>query len=111
MNEFAAEDTHVEVTEGDQALLECRAPDSYPDKNIYWSSYKSKGRSEHIVNIDTLSHFATNRNGDLYFAYTKESDTGFYYCRVENEKLRRFENRMVKLKVLPSKSGICLLTW
>lgn len=103
MNDFAAEDTYVEVTEGDQALLECRAPDSYPDKNIYWSSYKTTGRSENIVNIDSLAHFATSRNGDLYFSYTKQSDTGVYYCRVENEKLRRFESRMVKLKVLPSK--------
>ena len=97
MNEFTAHDAHIVATAGDRVLLQCQAPDSYPDRNIYWSKFKTNGHF--IMQVGALTHFTTSQNGDLYFSYIKPSDAGLYYCSVENSKMRRFERRTVKLVV------------
>jgi len=101
MDKFSEHDYNIEVHEGDRALLNCYAPDSYPDRNIYWSKLQDQGHFP--IQLDTNSHFTTSLSGDLYFSYISRSDEGVYYCSVENSKLRRFERRTVTLKVIKSK--------
>ena len=101
MNAFSKHDLRVTIEEGQPALLACHAPESYPDRNIYWSKVKDRGHFP--VQQDTTSHFSTSLTGDLYFSYTTRSDEGVYYCSVENSKLRRFERRTVSLNVNRSK--------
>ena len=107
MNEFSEHDIRITIEEGQPALLACYAPDSYPDRNIYWSKLKNQGHFP--LQLDTNSHFTSSLNGDLYFSYTSRSDEGVYYCSVENSKLRRFERRTVSLKVNRSKYCSLLL--
>lgn len=102
MKAFSKHDLRVTIEEGQPAHLACYAPDSYPDRNIYWSKlHKLQGHFP--VQQDSTSHFATSLDGDLYFSYTSRSDEGVYYCSVENSKLMRFERRTVSLKVNRSK--------
>ena len=99
MNEFSAFDTMVSADEGDQVLLPCHAPDSYPDRNIYWSKTVFGFRKQ----IESSSHHSISEAGDLYFAYVTKNDTGVYYCSVENNNLRRVLKRTIVLKVRQSK--------
>ena len=83
-------------------MLLCNAPDSYPDKNIYWAKRHLSG-NYFPLQLDTNSHYTVSEAGDLYFSYTTKEDYGIYYCSVENNKLRRVLKRTVDLKVIQSK--------
>ena len=97
------------MNEGEQALLECRAPDSHPDQDIRWSAMYSKSNSklspsrETLMQVDSSSHYTQSLNGDLFFSYVKLSDDAQYYCHVDNNMLGEGKFRPVKLTVRPSK--------
>ncbi|XP_065673507.1 contactin-4 isoform X1 [Hydra vulgaris] len=98
LNEFSAEDSNSRVTAGDKKVLFCNAPDSYPDRNIYWAKRHSSG-NYFPLQLDMNSYYSVSEAGDLYFSYTTKEDYGIYYCSVENNKLRRVLKRTVDLKV------------
>lgn len=93
MNEFSGLDKRLTVNEGQRLLLACNAPDSYPDRNIYWS--KSVSTSSFPLQLESSSHYSISEEGDLYFSYVTAKDKGVYYCSVENNNLRRVLKRTV----------------
>ncbi|XP_065067343.1 contactin-3-like isoform X2 [Rhopilema esculentum] len=103
MDKFSMPDTEVTVNEGDHALLECHAPNSFPDRHIYWTKRSSeKGDENNTLHSVEGTHYSTNSDGNyLYFAYTKTTDSGQYYCNVENHHLGKHESRTVELVVNP----------
>ena len=101
MNDFSAPNTRVSADEGEQVLLPCHAPDSYPDRIIYWS--KTVSTSSFPKQIESSYHHSISETGDLYFAYVTKNDSGVYYCSVENNNLRRVLKRTVVLDVRQSK--------
>ena len=105
-------DTEVTVNEGDHALLECHAPNSFPDRHIYWTKRSSeKGDRKNTLHSVEGTHYSTNSDGNLYFAYTKTTDSGEYYCNVENHHLGKYESRTVELVVNPGIFSISNLAY
>ncbi|KAI8489165.1 Contactin-3 [Branchiostoma belcheri] len=70
----------VTVTEGRGFKLECGGPDAYPALHYGW--YKGVVANRIIPNERI---YISHQNGDLYFKYSRVSDTGNYRCFVQNQ--------------------------
>ena len=93
------------MNEGDRALIQCHAPNSFPDRLIYWKKQSTeKGARSSTLQSQEGVHYSTNAEGNLYFSYTKSSDKGEYYCNVENFHLGQSKRRTVELVVNPGKA-------
>eukprot|EP00794_Sanderia_malayensis_P006192 gene6192-6907_t len=100
MDSFSMPDTEVTVNQGDRVLLKCHAPNSFPDRLIYWSKRDKRNPNQPIIMQSSEdAHYSSNAEGDLYFAYTKSTDHGEFYCNVENDNLGRYQRRTVDLVV------------
>ena len=105
MDKFSTDDIKtISANEGDHMFLKCDAPDSFPDRHIYWTKqHTDKGTRSSTLQSSEDAHYSTNADGNLYFAYTKRADNGFYDCNVENHHLGKYERRSVKVVVKPGK--------
>ena len=107
MDPFPMPTTEVTVNEGDRALIQCHAPNSFPDRHIYWTKQSTnKGAHSSTLQSQEGIHYSTNAGGNLFFSYTKSTDKGEYYCNVENHHLGQYKRRTVELVINPGKSSM-----
>lgn len=67
--------------EGDEAILECGAPDGAPKPRIYWTDHIE------FKTLDTDNRISYSTEGNLHFSNILESDEGGYYCFAANDLL------------------------
>jgi hypothetical protein len=86
-------------------VLRCRAPASFPDRQIQWSKIDPQNRSQRKP-LPQSSYYTVSANGDLHFSYVKSGDSGDYMCTVTNNFINKHVVRTVVLTVSPGEYGL-----
>ena len=89
----------IEKEQGNDAIISCNAPDSFPHRTIQWTKRTTGGKQQ----LAPSSHRTVSQEGDLHFAFLDSSDTGDYICTVNNLFIMKNVARTVTLNVLPGK--------
>ncbi|XP_019626702.1 PREDICTED: contactin-5-like [Branchiostoma belcheri] len=68
----------VTTTSGNGTLLQCMQPNAYPSLVYHWIE---AGQTSFIAH--TVRRYASQKNGDYYFANVSPDDNGLYQCGVK----------------------------
>ncbi|XP_058631199.1 roundabout homolog 1 isoform X2 [Onychostoma macrolepis] len=78
---FVLEPANLTVRKGESATLSCRPPHSRPQAQVSW--FKNNRL------LQTGPYYTFDPNGDLVFHSVRETDSGLYFCRASNSRLKR----------------------
>ena len=102
LSAFTVGDWLIAKSEGNRVILQCKLPNSVPLPTFKWYKEDSSATNGKRA-LQSSSHYTIMSNGDLHFAYLRQSDAGSYTCTVTNSLLKKSVSRTVTLTVKKGK--------